>query len=45
MDFIFYLFFDYSTNPLELAVRFLVMVLVFDAIFGLLETLIGASRK
>lgn len=44
LDYIMYTFFDYSTNPLELAIGFMVMVLIFDSIFHLVGTLLSVFR-
>ena len=39
MDYIIYELLGFCDNPLELAVRFLVLILVLDGIFGIVGTL------
>lgn len=44
MDYLLYVLFDYSTNPLELAVRFLFVILLLDGIFGAVSVLLKGVR-
>ncbi len=39
------LFFGTATDPVELAVRFLLCVMIFDCVFGLINNLINSARK
>lgn len=45
MDYILYLFFDYATNPLEIAVRLMLFIIVVDSVFGLVGSLLSNFRK
>lgn len=44
MDYLLYVLFDYSTNPLELAVRFLFVILLLDGVFGVVSSLFKGVR-
>lgn len=44
MDYLMYVLFDYCENPLELAVRFLFVILLMDGIFGIVSTVLGVLR-
>lgn len=43
MDNLIYELFGYCENPVEMACRFLVVILIFQGIFGLAGALVGAN--